>query len=188
MKSLILASALLLVTLCTQAQSNGNNLPNERQIIEDIRARYKIINETQGFKVKEYNLEGYSAEGTIITTYHSGAKLMKAIAAYYGESGKEILEYYFWDDSIMFIFSQLHTYNSPIYVTYSDPESGLQPFDASKTKISENRYYFYQNKLIRWVDPEKVMINTFLPQFEEKEREMLDDVHQLIHEKLTRNN
>ncbi len=122
------------------------------------------------------DLSENSAEGGEIKAYYDDTVLRKVIATYYGEAGKKVVDYYFWDKSIFFIFVQDYKYNSPVYVTEDMPEAGVEAYDESKTKIFENRYYFTQNKLIRWLDSDKKKVDNRSPLFREKQKELLKDV------------
>ena len=124
-----------------------------------------------------------SAEGGEIKAYYDDTVLRKVIAAYYGETGKKVIDYYFWDNAIFFMFVQEYKYNSPVYVTEDMPEAGLEAYDESKTKITENRYYFTQNRLIRWLDNNKKKVDINSPLFIEKQKELLKDAD-FIKEKL----
>lgn len=76
---------------------------------------------------------------------------------WFGETGKRMTEYYFDNEKLIFAFDQVFLYNRPIYwdektaKEYDDKEV----FDAKKTTVEENRYYFNNEDLFQWLDNEK---------------------------------
>ena len=149
----------------------------EQEIIQDIRKKYKIINDNCNlYKRISSGLMGYSTEGGNIVAYFDNADLRKAVVTYYGETGKVIYEYYVWDNDVFFIFRQDFYYNSPIYWTEDKPEEGIEAYDENKTKIFENRYYFSNDKLIRWIDPDKKFVNPESEEFKKEESDLLKDI------------
>jgi hypothetical protein len=125
----------------------------------------------------------YSAEGGKIKAYYDDTILRKAIVSYFGETGQKIVDYYFWDNEIFFIFVEDYNYNSPVYVAEDLPKEGIEAYDKKKTEGTQNRYYFTKNKLIRWIGPDKKNIDNKSPAFLKKQEELLKDV-QFIKDKL----
>ena len=60
---------------------------------------------------------------------------------WYFESGKEINEYYFSCNELIFVISIDYIYNLPYYEEKHNP---------NKTKTEEDRYYFNNGKLISY--------------------------------------
>ena len=112
-------------------------------------------------RCKQVNLElpGESTEGGELTAYFSGKSLRKLAAHYYGETGQALEEYYFWDGRLFFVVRVVSRYDKPL--------SGVV---KSKT---EERFYFDDDRLIRWLDPEKEEVVTS-PEVERRGRELID--------------
>ena len=117
----------------------------EEEIISDIREKFGAINyNINSYSVVKKPLMDKSTEGGEIQAFFKGEELKKVIVTYYFEMGKLIEEYYFWETNLFFIFKQEHSYNMPMYMEGSEVES-----------VSEYRFYFDSDKLIRWLDPTK---------------------------------
>lgn len=139
----------------------------EEEIILEIRKKYADINNNiNSYKKVKRDLIGESTEGGELEGYLNNGELKKLIATYYGEMGKLIEEYYFWDNRLFFVFTQDYIYNKPMSM------------DGSKVeKKDENRYYFHKDKLIRWLDPNKAKVNQ--SKRTEKEKEILQNANKL---------
>jgi hypothetical protein len=84
--------------------------------------------------------------------------LRKISATFYGETGKALLEYCFWENELIFVFR--------VELRYTKPLSGVV-----KTK-TEERFYFADGKLIQWLGPDKKS-RAMDAEAEKRERELL---------------
>jgi hypothetical protein len=108
------------------------------EAVESIRQHYANINQnTARYRRVKKNLSGYSAEGGELVAYFHGPTVMKMVATFFGETGRTIEEYYFWNGQLIFVFQTENRYN--------------KPFGKIVRKI-ENRCYFRDGKMIRWLD------------------------------------
>jgi hypothetical protein len=123
----------------TQIQAADSTVEEK---VKTIRAHYEEI-ETDLKRCTEVksDLPDESTEGGELTAYLSGQSLRKLIAKFYGETGQAIEEYYFWNERPIFVLRVESHYNKPL--------SGIA---KSKT---EERFYFADGVLIRWLDPAK---------------------------------
>ncbi len=137
MKSTIILSAFFLLNLSfIYAQS-------EDETIKLIRQQFKTIND----EIKSYTSVSYEvplADPTIghtLITYYKGNSLMKIEEILFGDMTENSSHFYFWDDQLFFVFSTntFHSYN----------DGNIEDF------VTENRFYFSNNKLIRWMDSDK---------------------------------
>ena len=129
---------------------------------------YKKVNKKfyLSYKKIKKDLKGESSEGGELKGYFNNEELKKIVVSYYGEMGKLIEEYYFWNNNLFFVFTQDYLYNMP------------KIMDGSKVeKIDENRYYFSEGKLIRWLDPNKE--KAAKSKMTEKEKEILQKTNKL---------
>jgi hypothetical protein len=128
--------------------------------IQTIREHYATINKSAaGYKSVKKELSGFSAEGGTLVAYFDGPKLMKLVATHLGESGKAVEEYYFWDDQLIFIFRKDSIYDKPM--------------SGKVARTAENRFYFGNNRLIRWIDENSKQIASDSGEYLEKEKDYL---------------
>ncbi len=97
-----------------------------------------------------------STEGGEVTAYRTDGHIRFIRSELYFESGKEIEEYYYKNGKLIFTLYEEHHYNVPMYVTpKTAKETGSPAFDPKKTTITANRYYYKEDRLIRWLDEKK---------------------------------
>ena len=106
--------------------------------VKSIRAHYSEIESSlkRLTQVKREVLDE-STEGGELIGYIKDSSLRKIRATVYGEMGKTLKEYYFWDNQLIFVLRITSRYNKPL--------SGVV-----KTK-TEERFYFADGSLIRWL-------------------------------------
>lgn len=180
MKNLLLLVFVLLSILSIYAQDNVSNKlteSEENEIVIDIRKKFTEIenNCKTSYKRTSKDLNDYSTEGGSVSVFSDKDQIRKAKTIFYGETGKAITEYYFWDNKVFFIFRQNYRYNSSIYIT-EDTEEGFEAYDENKTKIYEDRYYFLNETLVRWIDENKEKIDRYSSSFNEKQKAILEDI------------
>lgn len=130
--------AILIVALVAfSAVAKAPELP-QADSIETIRQHYADINKNAPLyrRVKK-NLTGFSAEGGELLAWFHGPSVMKMVATFYGESGKAIEEYYFWNGQLILVFRTDNHYDKPL--------------SGKVARKSENRLYFQDDRLIKWL-------------------------------------
>ena len=65
---------------------------------------------------------------------------------YYSDTGKTLMVYYYICDDCLLLCRKQFVYNRPIYMQNSRVQYTL-----------EDKYYFYQNKLLKWFSGNKCM-------------------------------
>lgn len=148
-----------------------DNLTSEQQI-QEIREVYAKVNKNLStYKVTESEKDE-STEGGTEKIYIHNNQIVKIVEEYLGEIGKRTIEYYFAEGGdLRFVFEQTTNYNAPIYVTKA--EEGIEVFDPEKSTIEENRYYFYNEKMIRWLLPTGEIADFDQPKLNKKEKALL---------------
>ena len=75
---------------------------------------------------------------------------------WYGETGKNEIEYFFEHDSLRFAHDHAYTYNRPIYwdAKHAARSVDTTVFDESRTTAIEDRYYFDHHLLVLWLNDE----------------------------------
>jgi len=111
----------------------------DSQSIVAIRKAYTEIERSlRSYRRARHDLVGFSTEGGYVDAWFEGPHLRKLAATYYGEMGRGSEEYYFVDDSLVFVLAATEHYDRPLtgHVVGRD----------------EDRFYFEAQRLIRWVD------------------------------------
>lgn len=113
--------------------------PQSVDPILSIRQKYTAINKHQAkYRQVKKELSGFSAEGGELVAHFDGRSIMKIVATYYGESGKAREEYYYSGGQLIFVFRKEFAYDKPL----SGRVAGTR----------EDRFYFNNDKLIKWSD------------------------------------
>jgi hypothetical protein len=107
--------------------------------IDAIRQHYASINQNVArYRRVKKDLSGYSAEGGELIAYFHGPSVMKMVATFFGETGRTVEEYYFWNGQLIFVFQTESRYDKPL--------------SGKVIRKIESRFYFKDDKLIRWLD------------------------------------
>ncbi|HYW70247.1 MAG TPA: hypothetical protein VE961_04390 [Pyrinomonadaceae bacterium] len=140
-------------------------LPQTPDAVELIRQHYANINQNVGrYRRVKKDLSGFSTEGGEMIAYFHGPTVMKIVATFLGETGKAIEEYYFWNGQIIFVLSTENRYD--------------KPFGKVVRKI-ENRLYFKEDRLIRWIDENGKEIRSDSADYATKQSDYLKTSKQL---------
>ena len=140
--------------------AHGSAKAQSEAAIETIRQHYAAINKnvTLYRRVKK-DLSGYSAEGGELIAYFHGPTIMKIAATFFGETGKSTEEYYYWDGKLIFVFRREARYDKPL--------------SGKIVATKDNRFYFKDDKMIRWIDENGKEVAAGSTEFPDKEKEYL---------------
>lgn len=128
--------------------------------IPAIRQQYAAINQKAAkYKKVKKELLGFSAEGGELVAYLSGPSIVKITATFFGEMGRATDEFYYSNDKLIFIFRKQSHYGAPL--------------SGKVVRTTENRYYFKDDKLIRWIDEKGKQVSSASSEFAAKETEYL---------------
>ena len=117
--------------------------------IDDIRKNFSEIRKNISSMSKEKkDLDELSTEGVEAIIYRQNGKIKLIELNAYMEMGIEKDEYYFKDGKVFFVYTKEENFNAPPTTKF---------FDESKIEISENRYYFIDNKLVKWLKDKDVV-------------------------------
>jgi hypothetical protein len=129
---------IILCFLCAAVSVRAADSPVEEKL-KTIRAHYsEIEGSLKNCKQVKRDLPGESAEGGELTAFLKDSSIRKLSAKFFGETGKALMEYYFWENQIIFALR--------VESHYTKPMSGVV-----KTK-TEERFYFADGSLIKWLD------------------------------------
>jgi hypothetical protein len=107
--------------------------------VKTIRAYYsEIEGSLKNCKQVKRDLPDESTEGGELTAYLKDSSVRKVSAKFLGEMGNALMEYFFWENQLIFVLR--------VESHYTKPMSGVV-----KTK-TEERFYFADGTLIRWLD------------------------------------
>ena len=151
--------------------------------IAQIKAEYHSIRAALlNLKAEKITLDGYSPEGAEAKAYRDGNGNIRFIRAeLFFESGKVIGEYYYKDEKLFFTFYTTHHYNVPSYLTpQRAKEIGIDAFDPKKTTVTEERYYFKNGKLIRWLGETKKEVDPTSQEYKNAEKSVVEFSNELL--------
>lgn len=135
--------------------------------IQSIRQSYAAINRKQArYRKVKKELSGFSAEGGVLIAYFDGPNIVKMLATYYGEMGRTNEEFYYRDGKLIFVLRTELNYNRPL--------SGK----VVSRKLS--RFYFNDDKLIRWINESGKTVASDSAEYQEQEKDNLDTSKKLI--------
>jgi hypothetical protein len=133
--------------------------------IETIRQHYAETNrKAPTYRKVKKELAGFSAEGGELIAYFHGPSILKISATFFGETGKTTEEYYYWDGKLIFVFRRESQYDKPL--------------SGKVVSTTENRFYFSDDKMIRWLDEDGKQIAADAPDFGRKQNEYLQSSKQ----------
>ncbi|HEX5703596.1 MAG TPA: hypothetical protein VFX97_10395 [Pyrinomonadaceae bacterium] len=159
--SAAVAMALFAVLAVYEAQAQGTDP------IQTIRQQYAAINRGAArYKKVKKELLGFSAEGGELVAFTRGPSIVKITATFYGEMGRATDEFYYANDKLIFIFRKHSHYNRPL--------------TGKVVRTTENRYYFKDDKLIRWIGEDGKQVSTTAPEFTQVEARLLASSKQFV--------
>ena len=155
----VLAAVGTLLWLCRPLAPGLLADPTVDEQVKTIRSRYDAVEkDLSRCKQVKRDLPDESAEGGELTAYFSGQSLRKLVAKFYGETGQAREEYYFWDDRLFFVLRVESRYDKPL--------------SGKVVSKSEERFYFADDALIRWLDPRKKEVPAG-PELQQRGRDLL---------------
>lgn len=139
--------------------------PQPEDPIASIRQHYTEINRgaARYMKVKK-ELSGFSAEGGQLVAYLAGPNIMKMAAIFYGETGRTSEDYYYWENKLIFVLRTTYRYSKPL--------------SGKVVKTEMNRFYFRDDKLIRWIEENGKQVASDTGEYRDQQKDYLDNSKQ----------
>lgn len=168
--SLLLLSAMLFLSSCSE---------------DDITDTQKKMKETDagiaGYKSKVIELPMQKDEGGSVTMYTRDGKLVLTTDTAYTQSGTSSARYYFDDEDLAAVVQNEYVYNQPIYYTREMAiEDGSKEWhDDRKTVKKTNSYYFYNNRMVKWVNENGVEISDNNKKYELQQAILIKDAEKI---------
>jgi hypothetical protein len=135
--------------------------------IQSIRQQYAAINKRTGrYKKVKKELSGLSLEGGELIAYLNGPVIVKLTARHYGEGGNTVEEYYYSNGNLIFVYEKVSHYD--------------RPMTGKVVRVRENRFYFHDGKLIRWIDEKGKIVKEANEGFQLKGKELLENSAQFV--------
>jgi hypothetical protein len=142
----------------------------EEELVTKIREQFKNTNANlNGYELLQKDIYTESTEGGLIKLYVSEGETVMMHCEFYGEGGNLMEEFYFWNGQLYFVYTVQELYDRPIYMEGSQV-----------SEKNENRYYFDNGKMIRWLDEKKQKVNITSEAFIKAEKEMLNESLRLM--------
>ena len=153
----------------------------ENKDIEAIRKEFKEINSKAKPVLLDYTMivtliDKDSEKPAKVIAYLDNKKFKKISVEYMGETVKVNTDYYFKDGKLFFVYTVNTEYNASIYMDKKQAEKlGIEAFDPKKSKITTQRFYLKNGKLIRWLDKNKKKLDVNSKKASEKLKEILQE-------------
>jgi hypothetical protein len=148
--------------------------PQGKDSITSIRERYTAINKNLSkYRVVKKELLGFSTEGGELVAYVDGASVVKMAATHLGETGRSLEEFYYRDGELIFVFYRRETYDAPM--------------SGRVSKTAEERFYFADGRLIRWLDSRGRAVAPGRGEYREAQARYLDSSRRFVEGALSPN-
>lgn len=157
MKKALIVFAVSLVVVSGQAdvlRAASANIPQKKDSISSIRERYADVNKNLAkYRVVKKELAGFSTEGGELTAYFDGPQIVKIAATNNGETNSFFEEFYYSDGKLIFVYRKQEIYNEPM---------------TKVARTKENRFYFGDGELIRWINENGKQVGAHDSQYPER--------------------
>ena len=109
---------------------------------------------TGKYKAKTIDMPAQKDEGGSVTFYTDAGELVLTTDTAYTQSGTSSARYYFDDGDLVSVIQNEYTYNQPVYMTRERAmQDGEKEWhDDTKTTKKTNSYYFYNGRMVKWID------------------------------------
>lgn len=167
MKLLLTAFAMTALFAPGVTGAVSSQAPQTENSIQLIRQQYAAINKrARGYKKVKKELSGFSLEGGELIAYFDGPAIVKIVATHYGESGRASEEYYYVKGKLIFVFRKDFRYD--------------QPMSGKVIETKENRFYFHNEGLFRWINETGKPVTVGMMEFTLKENEYRETSRQFL--------
>jgi hypothetical protein len=161
-----------------------SNFAYAEDSLVSIRKEYQLIQQAlPTLKTETVELEDYALEGADAKAYRDKKGNLRVIKAdLFHESGKEFKEFYYKDGMLIFALYITHRYNQHTGITpeIAKQEGYEEAFDPKKTLITEDRYYFSNSKMIRWIDENHKEVKLDSKEFKDSEQDVMETSTDLL--------
>ncbi len=174
--------ALTILLLATALFTSCKKKP-EDAVANAMKHYTEINNKQKDYTVKRVDDITSAAIGTI-TGYYRDEEVKKIVSEYFTDTSRTFTEYYFDDGMLIFILKQSFVYNRPR--TYTEEKARAQGdsvwYDDKKTRLDISRFFFANNKLVKWFGPDNKEVSNKSWAFTNKETTLWAETIVLIKE------
>ncbi len=154
---------------------------------DDISGIIKYCNETNtklsSYKSKTIDLAGLiSQNGTLTGYFDKENNLTMVSISTFTDTGRNIASYYFENEKLICAINNEFKYNKPAYMTeeLAKKVGDSVWYDDSKTKQYISKYYFYNDKLVKWIDTDGKEVSSKHKKFDYQNAVMYQDGIKLV--------
>jgi hypothetical protein len=143
---------ILLLLLC----GSGLSFAQYDSIVKVNRVKYQQMhNKLDEYKTVKSTFTIGSGENVQGTAYYEGDDLKIIEIIYLSESGHRQIEYYFENGNLFFVWERKQAAEGTITLNAKGTQKNKPAKTATdNSEVPQHRYYFYEDKLIRWYDNE----------------------------------
>ncbi|MBN1534732.1 MAG: hypothetical protein JXA20_18825 [Spirochaetes bacterium] len=132
---------MMVAWIASMAFPAGRVLGQDTPVILDIRNKYHGINNSMN-RCRRVPLQPEKGDPGSLTGYYKGKDLLK-VTYETGDNMHTLMEdYYFWRGKLFFVFGRVSAF----------------PVPDNEWQSGEDRFYFYNNRLYRWLDRGRKMV------------------------------
>ena len=177
MKKAVIVFVVSLFALSGPASVSGQasaNIPQGKESISSIRERYAAINKNLSkYRVVKKELSGFSTDGGELVANFAGESVVKIAATHQGETGRSLEAFYYRGGKLIFVFHRRETYD--------------EPMSGKVSKTAEERFYFADGRLIRWLDNRGRAVAPGRGEYREAQARYLDSSRRFVEGALSPN-
>lgn len=120
----------------------------------------EILSNLSTYQHKTLDLAGQNSESNGVSFYIKDNKVMLATIATYSETGRTNAQYFFDNNDLICVVQQDYIYNRPTYMTEerATKDGDSVWYDDTKTTMSTTRYYFYDGRMVKWINKDNKVI------------------------------
>jgi hypothetical protein len=140
--------------------------PHREGSIAWIRDKYAEINRSsKGYRLITKTVSGVSTEGGQLVAFLDGPAVQKINFTAFGETGRTLAEYYFWDGQLIFAFIVDERYDSIF---------------GKVDRKRENRHYFFNRRMIMWLNEERREVVPASPEYAAAAKQVLKNADSCV--------
>ncbi|WPL16399.1 hypothetical protein Thiowin_01353 [Thiorhodovibrio winogradskyi] len=171
------------VGLIKQSTLQATQPANRKLGIPFIRGEYQSIREAlPRLATEQADILDLSTEGGEAKAFRDPDGRIRLIELeLYFDTGMTREEFYFSEGFLIFVLRARHQYNAPFYLGQQEADAmDLEAFDAEKTSITEDRFYFQHDRMIRWLDDDRNVMVAESSSFKDNARDLQQRAHDLM--------
>lgn len=171
MKAAIVAlSCIFLLTSCSEDDITGT-----------VKKSHDIDAHIADYKQKTISIPEQRTEGGSVTIYTQNSKLILVTDTSYSLTGAGSARYYFDDGDLIAVTQNDYVYNQPVSKTKEQAAitGDSTWYDATRTKLKTNRYYFYHNRMVKWIANNSTDVDNNDKRYDLQQAILLKDVEKI---------